>query len=402
MKKINLLKIMLLAAIMLPSVVSAQPDFGTDDVVNTTTLWTFDQYQGGETVAKGELINYQGLYLHGHGTNEMLINRLSKETISSFGGQDVTVYNAFRSKAGREAGGTKASAINNATVAFNAGVAGTVYVYARVENTAKKMTIAFKGTKVVDEAITDASAYNVYSYTCTEAGCIAIAGTGAYQLKAVKFVPTTDPEATENVTMSDVGIMTFSSVHALTLSGDLKAYRLAKTTTGSKISTNKITGAIPAGTGVILTGTPNKVYTLTITDAAATARDINYSLRPVVIDYALPATYSTGDADNQNWDNYIMVKDGDKVVFKKSSGTGNIAAGKAYYSIRRDQAKPAAEAPVLTLDFDSSTTGIDATLVKSEKRIVNSEVYDLQGRQIVNGKLQKGLYIVNGKKVIIK
>lgn len=397
MKKINLLKTMLLAAIMLPSAASAQPDFGTDDVVNTTTLWTFDQYQGGETVAKGELINYQGLYLHGHGTNEMLINRLSRETISSFGGQDVTVYNALRSKAGREAAGTKASAINNATIAFNAGVAGTVYVYARVENAAKKMTIAFNGTKVVDEAIADASAYNVYSYTCTEAGCIAIAGTGAYQIKAVKFVPTTDPEATVNVTMSDVGIMTFSSVHALTLSGNLKAYRLGKTTIGSKISATEITGAIPAGTGVILTGTPNQVYTLTITDAAATARDINYSLRPVVIDYALPATYSTGDADNKNWDNYIMVKDGDKVVFKKSTGTGNIAAGKAYYSIRRDQSKPA-EAPVLTLNFDNNTTGISE--IEGMRNVGNEMFFDLQGRRV--DQPTKGMYIVNGKKVIIK
>ena len=54
--------------------------------------------------------------------------------------------------------------------------------------------------------------------------------------------------------------------------------------------------------------------------------------------------------------------------------------------------------------FGDDATGIGATLVNSEQRIVNS-VYDLQGRQIVNGKsvngkLQRGLYIVNGKKVM--
>ena len=59
----------------------------------------------------------------------------------------------------------------------------------------------------------------------------------------------------------------------------------------------------------------------------------------------------------------------------------------------------------LTL-FSTSTTGISATLTNSEQRIENS-IYDLQGRQIVNGKsvngkLQKGLYIQNGKKMIIK
>ena len=45
-------------------------------------------------------------------------------------------------------------------------------------------------------------------------------------------------------------------------------------------------------------------------------------------------------------------------------------------------------------------TGIDASLVKSEKRMVNSAVYDLQGRVVKNP--TKGLYIVNGKKVVIK
>ena len=48
--------------------------------------------------------------------------------------------------------------------------------------------------------------------------------------------------------------------------------------------------------------------------------------------------------------------------------------------------------------FDGNTTGIDATLVNSEK--VNSVVYDLQGRKVAQP--TKGLYIVNGKKVVIK
>ena len=154
------------------------------------------------------------------------------------------------------------------------------------------------------------------------------------------------------------------------------------------------TTPVPAGTGVILQGTHNQEYTLTATDAAATARDINYSLRPVVIDYALPATYSTGEADNANWDNYILVKDGESMVFKQSDGTGNIAAGKAYFCIRRDQAKPAAAR--LTLNFDDDATGIESPNVLSDTK----EYFNLQGQRTAAP--QKGLYIVNGKKVIMK
>jgi hypothetical protein len=55
-------------------------------------------------------------------------------------------------------------------------------------------------------------------------------------------------------------------------------------------------------------------------------------------------------------------------------------------------------------------TGIDESGVRSEELGVGNDqsAYDLQGRKVngqssmVNGQLQKGVYIVSGKKVIIK
>ena len=46
----------------------------------------------------------------------------------------------------------------------------------------------------------------------------------------------------------------------------------------------------------------------------------------------------------------------------------------------------------------NESTGVSATLMDSEK--VNSEVYNLAGQRVVNP--SKGLYIVNGKKVLVK
>jgi hypothetical protein len=43
-------------------------------------------------------------------------------------------------------------------------------------------------------------------------------------------------------------------------------------------------------------------------------------------------------------------------------------------------------------------TGISATLMNSEK--VNSDVYNLAGQRVAQPR--KGLYIVNGKKVLVK
>ena len=52
-----------------------------------------------------------------------------------------------------------------------------------------------------------------------------------------------------------------------------------------------------------------------------------------------------------------------------------------------------------------TVTGIEK--VFSSKSMVNSDIYDLNGRKInlskmPNGKLRKGIYIINGKRVLIK
>lgn len=50
-----------------------------------------------------------------------------------------------------------------------------------------------------------------------------------------------------------------------------------------------------------------------------------------------------------------------------------------------------------TLTITSSTTGIEAVTVEDLK---NAEIYDLQGRRVSNP--EKGIYVVNGKKYVIK
>ena len=55
-----------------------------------------------------------------------------------------------------------------------------------------------------------------------------------------------------------------------------------------------------------------------------------------------------------------------------------------------------------------TSTGIsDATRLNHKEQILNNKVFDLQGRQIENSKLsntqlRQGLYIKNGRKVLVK
>lgn len=53
---------------------------------------------------------------------------------------------------------------------------------------------------------------------------------------------------------------------------------------------------------------------------------------------------------------------------------------------------------VASVAFDGSITAINNI---AADKVANTAVYDLSGRR-VNGKLQKGLYIMNGKKVVVK
>lgn len=149
----------------------------------------------------------------------------------------------------------------------------------------------------------------------------------------------------------------------------------------------KITGALPANTGVILSSenaTDYYIPTARTTETEATE----------IADNKLVATTGSAVADDVNA--YILSKNENetKAVFKKLSATKRtIAQYKAY--LKLDTGTQPAN---LSLAFaGSNLTGIQNVTETSAK---SKTAYDLAGRKV--GKLQKGIYIVNGKKVIVK
>ena len=85
-----------------------------------------------------------------------------------------------------------------------------------------------------------------------------------------------------------------------------------------------------------------------------------------------------------------------------------IGAHKAWLALTDAQA---ASAPYFSLD-DNSTTSLREEVKVNSEQYATAQIYDLQGRKvnaqpnsqfsILNSQLKKGLYIVNGKKVVIK
>ena len=204
------------------------------------------------------------------------------------------------------------------------------------------------------------------------------------ELKLYKTAPSSVP-----VTVTAAGMATYVPAYNLNFSGtDIEAYKVKVNTKGTATLTK--VDEVPAGTPVLLIGTTDDIPV--IASAAVSDNDLVAGTGAAVA--TIDGTYT----------NMILNNGSSGIGFYFANGQ-TVATNRAYLHILTSLA-PDAAAPMMLVFDDGNTTGIDAALMNSEQRIENS-VYDLQGRQIVNGKsvngkLQKGLYIVNGRKVVIK
>ena len=157
----------------------------------------------------------------------------------------------------------------------------------------------------------------------------------------------------------------------------LKAY-VATETNSKGVKISEVTAPVPAGTPLLLIGTANTEYTVPAA-ASATAPAANL----------LVAGDGTTEFDGTTYD-YILGGDGQ---FHQIA-SGKVATNKAYLHL---ESAPSTRSLVIT--FDDTTDGIDASMMDKGDMIMN-KVFDLQGRRVVNP--TKGLYIVGGKKMMVK
>lgn len=391
--------------------------------ITQTTYWNFDQFQAGnEEVAFDTPVNYGGLYIVGHTAEKAVTTVVKGLDDVKLGDQTYQINygikfpGAYTSKIA-----TKASEITKDAIAFDAGCAGTLYVYAEGTDANRGIIVYFNGEE--KQKFTSAAKGEQFTASVTneQAGTYYITTVKAAQIYAVKFVPTSKTTSTKSITLPEQGVITFSDVHAWTVPAGLKAYiaggqKTQKDGTITLALTQVET--IPACTGVILEGKGGESYDLTSTDCGTAMKedgskslvDLNYALRPVISAYTLEKTELdyTGDktTDSKIFHNYILgVKDGKAVFVPTEAGT--LAAGKAYYRIRRDQDKLAkaikenpAAAKVIFFNPGSNgdTTGING--IENEAKKNDGIMFNLAGQKVQ--KSYKGMVIMNGKKFINK
>ena len=178
------------------------------------------------------------------------------------------------------------------------------------------------------------------------------------------------------VSISAAGWATYSSNYPLDFTGVtvLTAYTASKK--GSAVKFNKVTGKVPANTGLLVRGETANV------PVCASADPVDNLLVGVTAE-----TVKTAGTV------FVLMKGSKGIGFYKNTNDFTLRANSAYLPA---EAVPTTDARAF-IALDDETTGIaDVKAVKEDAE----GMFDLQGRKIARP--TKGLYIVNGKKVVVK
>jgi hypothetical protein len=140
---------------------------------------------------------------------------------------------------------------------------------------------------------------------------------------------------------------------------------------------------VPAGTGLLVKGDPG---TYKIPHAEVQSYYVNMLVGN------LGATISISETDGDKTNYYLSGKDGS---FVSVNGSANIGTNKAYLQLPTSIFAGTRTIGV-SFDDEDGTTAIRETKHSKE----DGAYYTLQGQRVVNP--GKGLYIKNGKKVLIK
>lgn len=175
-------------------------------------------------------------------------------------------------------------------------------------------------------------------------------------------------------------VATFSASSPVTFSSDATAY-IAINSDNKQVTLSPLNGALAAGKGAIV--------------SKATTGDIYAYVSTETTDSRNNLLVGSGDATKELTDGnyYIFNKKDNDAVFSPldNAASTTLAANKAALKT----ATPGGQA--LTLDF-GSVTGINTATTAMP---ATNATFDLSGRK-VSGKLPAGLYIKNGKKLLIK
>ena len=150
-------------------------------------------------------------------------------------------------------------------------------------------------------------------------------------------------------------------------------------------------GIIPANTGLMIFANPG-TYTLVPSTVAATEK-VESKLHGVLVDTPI----ETVKANEPGFNIYVLSRGVTELTGFKPAGSTikRMTANKAYFPMPADS-----EVKMVTFSFGGNmVTGIE-DIKAALTSPASNDIFDLSGRRVSNP--TKGIYIINGKKVLIK
>ena len=200
------------------------------------------------------------------------------------------------------------------------------------------------------------------------------------------YMETSEEVIPETVTaeVSAAGLATFCSEWALDFTGIEEVYAYKVSVNEKQISYTRVY-QVPAETGVVLRSLSGDAISVEV-PVIESADEIADNALVAVLE-AIESLPTDGDGCT----NYILNNLPSKGVGFYKANNQPVGAGKAYLQVEG----------TLSKDFigfaDGVATGIETI---DNGWTVDNEIYDLQGRKVMNP--TKGIFIQNGRKVVIK
>lgn len=240
----------------------------------------------------------------------------------------------------------------------------------------------------INNAVSDE--FTIYGTTPITFACSGYGSDRGIDLIYVQKTGDVDLPSNATATLGANGYTTFASAYDLDLSNlnGFKAY--TATLSGAELSFTECTSKVVAGTGLLLKGTADAEVEIPVATADAAAVSGN----------ALTGVTAPTAMKSDAYGNYIFVMKkaasaADALTFLPLTTESDVTvpAGKAYVTV--PAAAFAGGARALKVSFGNEATGINAVEAAAQKE----GAYNLNGQRVMQP--TKGLYIVNGKKVII-
>ena len=211
---------------------------------------------------------------------------------------------------------------------------------------------------------------------------------------ALDYVILRNIPANVSVTVTDAGMATYvNSDYDLDFSStDIEAYKVKVSKKG--VATLTKVNNVPAGTPVLLVKEGGETENIPTTTGAAAVSD-----NDLVAGTGAAVATDGGTVGEVAYTNMILNKVDGNVGFYFANGK-TVATNRAYLHIASSfapDAESGGEARRMVMVFDGEATSISTVLGEGTKA---NGYYNLNGQRVTAP--QKGLYIVNGKKVVVK